>query len=198
VARGASKLVAVEHLSLDGVYQAPARIDEDTRDGFEHGGWSAAGDHPEMQKVIASYMSGGWSLLAGTTTYEDLYEGWHVRQPSSPMTQALTKVQKYVVTRNPAYKPIWANSTLVAGEGTGTVAKLKAEHDKTLIIFGSGALVRSLMADRLVDDYVLMIHPLVLGKGRRFFDESAPFTELKMIDKLITPTGVVVATYQPA
>jgi len=73
------KVVAVEHLTLDGVYQAPARRDEDDRGGFEHGGWSAAADDPEMQKAIGGYMSKGWSLLVGKTTYEDLYEGWQVR-----------------------------------------------------------------------------------------------------------------------
>jgi len=191
-----ARLVAIEHLSLDGVYQAPARLDEDTRDGFKNGGWSNAADDPRMQQVISKYMKDGWSLLAGTTTYQDLYEGWHVRQPSHPMTLALTRTQKFVVSRNAACAVPWENSTLLAGEATVTVAKLKQEHQKTLIIFGSAVLVRSLMAVGLVDELLLMVHPLVLGEGRRFFD-GAPFTKLKVADQVTTESGVMIATYQP-
>lgn len=159
-----ASIVAIEHLSLDGVYQAPARADEDTRNGFKHGAWSRASDDPQMQQIIAKYMKGGWSLLAGTTTYQDLYEGWHVRQPSHPMTQALTQTHKFVTSRNAAFQLPWENSTLLAGDATTTVAKLRGEHTKTLIVFGSAVLVRSLMQRGLVDEFVLMIHPLVLVK----------------------------------
>src|SRR2546423_1307114 len=94
------KVVAIEHLTLDGVYQAPARADEDQRDGFKYGGWSVATDDPQMQEVIGRYMTDGWSLLVGKTTYDDLYQGWQVRQPSNPITQALTNAQKFVVSRD--------------------------------------------------------------------------------------------------
>jgi dihydrofolate reductase len=193
-----SKIVAVEHLTLDGVYQAPARADEDTRGGFKHGGWSEGDHDPELQEAVGQYMGGGWALLAGRTTYEDLYEGWHVRQPSSPMTKALTDVQKFVVTRSRDYSPAWDNSTVLAGDAAQTVAKLKAEIGKPLIIFGSGELVRSLMPGQLVDDFLLMIHPIVVGQGRRLFDAALPLTKFRMTKKLITSSGVIVATYQPA
>jgi len=189
--------VAIEHVTLDGVYQAPARADEDTRDNFKHGGWSNPGNHPKMQEVIGKYMTGGWSLLAGKKTYEDLYEGWPVRQPQSPMTQALTSVQKFVASHDPNYPLPWLHSTLLAGNATETVAQLKNEHDKTLVIFGSGVLVRSLMQPGLIDELVLMIHPLVLGEGHRFFDKETPFTKLKLADQITTDTGVIIATYRP-
>jgi dihydrofolate reductase len=192
------KIVAIEHLTLDGIYQAPARPDEDTRNGFRHGGWSIAGNDQKMQEIINRYMVGGWSLLAGRTTYEDLFEAWSVRQPSNPMTLALTRVQKFVTCHDFNYNPLWENSVLLVGDATETVAKLKKEHDKTLVIFGSGALVRSLMQQRLVDEFVLMFHPLVLGEGRRFFDNEAPFTKLKLTDETITDTGVIITTYQLA
>lgn len=111
------RIVAVEHLTLDGVYQAPARPDEDTRDDFVHGGWALAGTTPRVQELIGKQMAGGWSMLVGRTTYEDLHEGWQVRQPDSPMTRALTSVQKFVVSRDPGYTPAWENSTLLAGGG---------------------------------------------------------------------------------
>lgn len=193
-----AKVVAIEHLTLDGVYQAPARPDEDTRQGFKYGGWSQSGDDPQMQQVIAKHMKGGWSLLTGATTYDDLYEGWHVRQPSHPMTVALTQTQKFVVSRNTACRLPWSNSTLLAGEGTETVAQLKQVHDKTLVVFGSAVLLRSLMARDLVDEFVLMIHPLVLGEGRRFFDNGTSFTKLKLVDELTTASGVMVASYEVA
>jgi dihydrofolate reductase len=175
------KVVAIEHLTLDGIYQAPARPDEDNRDGFPHGGWSVAGDDLKMQEIISKYMVGGWSLLVGRITYEDLFEGWPTRQPSSPMTRALTSVQKFVVCRESSYKLPWENSVLLPGEATETVAKLKKEHNKPLIIFGSG---------------LLMIHPLVLGQGRRFFHEATPFTKLKLTCQTTTETGVMIANYQ--
>jgi dihydrofolate reductase len=191
------KVVAVEHMSLDGVYQAPGRSDEDSRGNFKHGGWSAPGDDPKLQQVISKYMTGGWSLVAGRTTYEHLYEAWHVRQPTHPMTQALTNVEKFVATRDRGYQLPWENSTLLAGDAGETVAKLKAAHDKTLVIFGSGVLVRSLMEHELIDELLLMIHPVVLGDGLRFFAD-APFTKFALADELTTGTGVVVSTYQLA
>jgi dihydrofolate reductase len=151
-----------------------------------------------MQTTISRYMTGGWSLLAGRTTYEDLYEGWHVRQPTSPMTKALTSVRKFVVTRNASYRLPWANSTLVAGEGADEVARLKEELETTLIIFGSGELVRSLMGEHLVDEFVLMIHPLILGEGRRLFDDDTPYAKLSIIEALPLDTGAIVALYRSA
>lgn len=190
------RVIVVEHLSLDGVYQAPARIDEDVRDAFKHGGWSTATDAPATtQGVIGKYMQRGWRLLVGRLTYEDLYEGWHVRQPDNPMTQALTKVQKFVATRDPDYKPVWDNSTRLGRDGIDSVASLKAAGGTPLIAFGSGALVGSLMEKQLVDEFVLMIHPVVLGEGRRFFAD-APSTKLQLTDQVVADTGVIVATYR--
>ena len=177
------KVVAVEHLTLDGVYQAPGRPDEDTRDGFRYGGWgSVAGNDKKIQEAMSRHMDGGWSLLVGSTTYEDLYEAWPARQPSHPMTKALTNVQKFVASHNPNYRLPWENSILLEGDATDAVAKLKKKHDKTLIIFGSGVLVRSLMQQDLIDEFLLMIHPLVLGEGRRFFDSNTSFTKLMLTD----------------
>lgn len=87
---------------------------------------------------------------------------------------------------------------LLVGEARATVAKLKAPVDKPLIIFGAGELVRSLMQDQLIDTLILMIHPTVIGEGRRLFDDTMAFTKLVLTDKLITKTGVIVATYEPS
>lgn len=191
-----TSVVAIEHLTLDGVYQAPARPDEDPRGNFKHGGWSTATDAPETtQAVISKYMRAGWRLLVGRTTYEDLYEGWHVRQPQHPMTQALTNVQKLVASRDANYEPRWINSTRLPGDAADAVSELKAQGGTPLILFGSGVLVRSLLEKELIDELVLMIHPVVLGEGRSFF-ERAPFARFTLADQVTGNTGVLVATYR--
>jgi dihydrofolate reductase len=90
----------------------------------------------------------------------------------------------------------WQNSRLLQGDAGEAVAKLKKEHDETLVIFGSGVLVQSLMRRSLVDEYVLQIHPLVLGKGRRLFPGASPSMNLELVDTVSTPSGVIVATYR--
>jgi len=192
----ASKIIAIEHLTLDGVFQGPASAEEDTRNGFKLGGWSAAGDDPKMREAIGKYMSRGWSLLAGTRTYEDLYRAWPISRPDDPMTAALTKPEKCVVSSNSAYQLPWANSTLLAGEAAETVARLKKEHDKTLVIFGSGELVRALLKAGLIDELLLIVHPIVLGEGLRLFDQGTAYTTLKLNAQEMTETGVTIATYQ--
>ncbi|MGX8008397.1 dihydrofolate reductase family protein [Mesorhizobium sp. ORM8.1] len=148
-----------------------------------------------MQETIGSAMAGGWSLLAGRTTYEDLYEGWVVRQPASPMTKALTGARKFIVSRDASYPLRWENATLLAGEAAQTVRELKQGHDKALIMFGSGALLRTLMRHGLVDELVLMIHPLVLGDGARLFEAGQGLSKLKLASQVVTATGVAILTY---
>lgn len=195
---GSCKIVAIEHLSLDGVYQAPARADEDTRGDFRHGGWAMPGNDFKMQEAMGKCMGAGWSLLVGKTTYEDLYQAWPVSRPDNPMTQALTGVQKFVTSHDAGYHLPWDNSTLIAGDAVEKIAKLKQEHDKTLIIFGSGILVRSLMQQGLVDEFLLMIHPVVLGPGFRLFNEETSFSKFKLGESVTTATGVIIANYQLA
>ena len=139
-----SKVVAIEHLTLDGVMQGPARPDEDTRVGFEYGGWAAAGNDPLMVKGQSERMGSSWSLVVGRTTYEDLASFWP-KEPPNPFTEALNKVEKFVASTTLAEPLPWRNSTLLKSDAADAVAKLKKEHDKTLVIFGSGLLVQSLM-----------------------------------------------------
>jgi dihydrofolate reductase len=189
-----SKVVAIEHVTLDGVMQAPARPDEDTRNGFEYGGWARTGNDPAMMNVLGARMGASWSLLAGRTTYEDFADVWPKRPPN-PFTDALNKVQKFVVSTTLTEPLPWQNSTLLKGDGADAVARLKKEHDKTLVIFGSGVLVHSLMRRKLIDEFVLQIHPIVLGKGRRLFYDGSSFTNLSLVDSVTMATGVVIATY---
>ena len=193
-----SKVVVIKHLTLDGVMQGPARPDEDHRDGFEYGGWGAAAYDPAMQKVIGARMGSSWSLLVGRTTYEDFAKVWPNRPQPNPFTEALNNVEKFVASTTLTEPLPWQNSMLLKGDATDAVAKLKKDHDKTLVIFGSGVLVQSLMQRDLVDEYVLQIHPLVLGKGRRLFPDGSPLTNFSLVDSVTTGTGVINATYRPA
>ena len=192
-----SSVVVIEHLTLDGVMQAPGHPEEDPRGGFQHGGWANRNQDPAMQEVMGTYMSSAWSLLAGRTTYERFADYWPKQAPN-PFTEALNSVQKYVASTTLTEPLSWQNSTLLKGDVTDAVARLKEELDENLVVFGSGVLVRSLAGHNLVDIYVLLIYPLVLGSGRRLFVDGSVTSQLRLVDSKTTTTGVVIAIYQPA
>jgi dihydrofolate reductase len=191
------KLIVIEHLTLDGVMQAPGHPDEDPRDGFEHGGWASERQDPAMQEAMGARMSSAWSLLAGRTTYEQFADYWPKQEPN-PFTDALNRVQKYVASTTLAEPLPWQNSTLLEGDARDAVSALKDDLDENLVVFGSGVLVESLLPHALVDELLLLIHPVVLGSGRRLFPHggSSPFA-FELVDSATTRTGVVIAAYQP-
>jgi dihydrofolate reductase len=191
------RIVVVASLTLDGVMQAPGRPDEDTRGGFPHGGWAVPYTDEVMAKTMGARMTRGGVLLFGRRTYEDLYGYWP-KQPPNPYTDSLNKAEKHVVSRTLTEPLGWQNSTLVTGDVPEAVARLKASTD--IGILGSGELCRTLMAHDLIDEYVLLIHPLVLGTGRRLFPDGAPdgtaVADLELADSVTTTTGVVIANYR--
>jgi dihydrofolate reductase len=192
-----SRLVVINHVTLDGVMQAPGRADEDTRDGFPHGGWAIPNNDEAMVQAMAPRMAQGGPLLLGRRTYEALHDFWP-RQTDNPFTDALNAVQKYVVSTTLREPLPWSNSTLIGSDPAWAAAKLKEQPDGEIVVMGSGELLQTLMKHDLVDAYLLMIHPLVLGRGRRLFTEGSPFASLRLIDSVTTTTGVMIATYHPA
>ena len=158
-------------LSLDGVMQAPGRPDEDTRDGFAHGGWAVPYMDEVMGRFAAQGMGGPGSLLLGWRTYEDFHSFWP-HQTDNPFTEVLDDTRKYVASTTLREPLPWRNSTLLAGDAADAVARLREQPGDDLTVLGSGELVRSLMRRDLVDEYVLQIHPLVLGAGRRLFPRA--------------------------
>jgi dihydrofolate reductase len=191
-----SKIIAIDHFTLDGVIQGPASPDEDRRDGFEYGGWAGQQNNPALQKAVGARMGSEWSLLAGRRTYEHFFKVWPKMPKPNPFTDVLNRVDKFVVSTTLSEPLPWENSHLLQGDGADAVRQLKAKHDKTLVIFGSGALVQSLMQADLVDEFVLQIHPVVLGKGHRLFDTGVPRTEFTLVCSEAMSSGVIVATYQ--
>jgi dihydrofolate reductase len=185
------RIVVINHLTLDGVMQAPGRLDEDTRDGFAHGGWAQERNDPAMFARIGRHMNERTALLLGRRTYEHFHAFWPTQD--HPFARALTQMPKHVATRTLSEPLPWENSQLF----TGDAAALKAEHDGDIVIMGSGELIRSLIPENVIDEYLLMTHPIVLGEGRRMF---APRTEatLRLVDSQAAATGVVISTYRPA
>jgi dihydrofolate reductase len=190
-----SKLVVVNHVTLDGVMQAPGRPDEDPRGGFEHGGWAAPRIDDVIGRAMGERMAQGGPLLLGRRTYEDFYGFWP-NQKDNPYTEALNRTQKYVASTTLSEPLPWSNSTLLEGDAAEAVATVKKQSAEDIGVLGSGELLQSLMRRDLIDEYVLMIHPLVLGTGRRLFAEGSPCSALQLIDSVTATTGVVIATYQ--
>lgn len=187
------KVVVFTNLTLDGVMQAPGRPDEDRRDGFEYGGWATP--YAAMAQAGDSTPSTS-ALLLGRRTYEDFYSFWP-NQTNNPYTELLNNMQKYVASTTLSEPLSWNNSTLLKGDAAEAVAKLKQESDNDFLVMGSGVLIQSLMRRSLVDEYILLIHPLVLGSGRRLFPDGGTFAALRLVNAKTTTNGVVIATYQP-
>src|SRR6266545_5558089 len=189
------RIIVMNQLTLDGVMQGPGRPDEDTRDGFEQGGWAVPHSDEAMVAKMGERMGGDPAFLFGRRTYEDLLATWNAR--GGPFKDALNNARKYVASSNPATRLDWPNSTLLHGDIPTAVANLKQSSATNLVIMGSGVLIGSLMTADLIDEYLLMIHPLVLGTGRRLFAGGTQ-ASLRLVDSSTTSKGVLIATYEPA
>lgn len=186
-----------ENVTLDGVLQGPAAGDEDPRGGFTAGGWAHGYADEVSMQFATEGMSGGGGLLFGRRTYEHLLHAWTTTTEPNPFTEFLVNTPKYVVSRSAGTTLGHPNSILLAGEAAETVAALKERVDAALTILGSGELVRTLHAARLIDSYALQIHPIVLGSGTRLF-EAADRVDLTLERSIPTTTGVLIAQYRPA
>jgi dihydrofolate reductase len=193
-----SRVVVTNHVTLDGVMQSPSGRDEDRRGGFEHGGWAPPYNDSVMGAVMGEGMAKGGALLFGRRTYESFASYWPHQGDDNPFAAVLNGRQKYVASRTLKEPLLWSNSTLLEGDAADAVAALKQQPGQDLAVLGSGDLIQSLMRRGLIDEYVLTIHPLVLGSGRRLFADGGAHAALRLVDATTTTTGVVIATYQPA
>ncbi len=193
-----SNVVVINHVTMDGVMQSPGRAEEDTRDGFTHGGWSSR--NADDQVVAATYArveeGGGLQLLLGRRSYQGMLGYWNTQD--SPFKEGLNNAPKYVASRTLAEPLPWPNSTLLRGDVGNAVTELKRTLSGDLTVMGSGELIHTLMRDDLIDEYLLFVHPLVLGTGRRLFGDGSPPASLNLIESATTKTGVVIARYETA
>lgn len=193
------KVIVNEFLTLDGVMQAPGGTDEDRDGGFEHGGWQMPYLDDLAQKSIVEGMADAGGFLLGRRTYEIFAGYW----PTAPEEEAavagpLNSLPKYVASRTLIDPLEWQNSTVLEGEVAEAVAALKRESGNDLHVIGSGELVQTLMHRDLVDEFRLMINPIVVGSGKRLFRDDSDRKPLRLVDGAISSTGVVIATYETA
>jgi dihydrofolate reductase len=190
-------VMAFTHVTLDGVMQGPGREDEDHRGGFTSGGWGRGGNDPVMGSFVAAGMARTTALLLGRWTYESFFAFWPHQPQPNPFTSVLDNSRKFVASRTLKAPLAWKNSTLLEGDACDAVATLKRDPAMNLLILGSGELTRSLFKAGLVDELLLMVHPLVLGTGRKLFGDDGVPSSLQLIETKPTTTGVIIASYRP-
>jgi dihydrofolate reductase len=194
-----SVLEVVNHLSLDGVMQAPAGTDEDRSGGFEHGGWATRYFDDVQGEYMGSRMSGGGSgaLLMGRRTYDKMASFWPKQPEDNMIRQVMTRATKYVVS-NTLQEPLeWENTVVLSGDGVEAVTALKEREDRRIVLLGSAELIHALLPAGLIDSLLLTIHPLVLGTGKRLFPDDA-YAEFELADSKPTTTGVLITRYERA
>jgi len=191
------KLAVVEFVTLDGVMQGLGGPDEDRQGGFDHGGWGA----PYGDEVLAPRAGEGigrtTAYLFGRRTYEHMAAHWPHQPADDPIAASLNTTPKYVASRT-RRRLDWASSHLLDGDVTQAVRTLKTQEDGFITVLGSGNLVQTLLAEDLVDTLRILLHPLVLGTGKRLFGQTPHPLPLRLVDNTTTTTGVVLLTYERA
>jgi dihydrofolate reductase len=192
------RVIVSTFLTLDGVMQAPGGADEDRSGGFEHGGWQMQYFDEAAGKAVFEGMAASDGFLLGRKTYEIFAAFWPSAPNDDPFAATMNGLPKYVASTTLKEPLEWNNSRLIKGDVAEEVAKLKAQPGKDLQVIGSGDLAQTLREHDLVDEYRLMVHPIVLGSGRRLFRDGSAMTALRLVDSTTTSTGVLILTYQPA
>jgi dihydrofolate reductase len=184
-------------LTLDGVMQAPGGPDEDTDGGFTHGGWSFPYGDQDFGAAVAGWFGRASAFLLGRRTYQIFASYWPtVTDPNDPVASKLNALPKYVASAT-LRSADWNNSTLLGGDVTAEVAKLKERPGDELQVHGSGQLAQALIEDDLVDEYRLLYFPVHLGSGKKLFRDGARPAALRLIQATATSTGVIIARYAP-
>ncbi len=191
------QLAVIEFITLDGVMQGLGSPDEDRDGGFEYGGWGAAYGDATLGKKAEQGMTTTTGYLLGRKTYEKMAAHWPQESDENPIAAHLNSTPKYVVTST-LRRLDWAGSRILEGDVVEAVNDLKAQGDGTIAVLGSGLLVQTLIANDLIDEYRLFLHPLVLGTGKRLFRETARPLRMRLTDCTPTGTGVLLLSYQPS
>jgi dihydrofolate reductase len=188
------KIVVSEFVSLDGVMQAPGGKDEDTTGGFTHGGWTHPYWHDELGAHFAQVMSECDAMLLGRKTWQGHGGAFEPMPDGDPFGDVMNKMPKYVVSTTLTDVSAWRNSTLINSEVIEKIRALKAQPGKNIIIDGSSVLIHTLAQHDLIDEYLLIVYPLVLGGGKKVFPEGLR-RNLRLVEARSVPSGVVLTHY---
>src|SRR5688500_5488027 len=201
------KLTTMTQVTVDGVMQGNGSAsDEDRRNGFERGGWAMGVFDNETMTFINQTYQRADAFLFGRRTYELFAGYWGAEERARaaaedprnhPITDALNTKPKYLVS-NTLTEPRWANTTVLSGDVAAAIGELKAKPGGELQVHGSGALIRWLLDNHLVDEINLFTYPVVVGQGTRLFPDTGPDTALELLESRVTPGGVIIQVYRPA
>lgn len=191
------KLMASMMLSLDGVYQGPGGPDEDRRDGFDRGGWTASHADADMWQFLTAMFERADAFLLGRRTWEIFAGYWPQHDSGDPVSHGLNVLPKYVPSTT-LTDPGWPNTRVISGDVEAAVRDLKSQPGRELQVHGSGALLRWLLERDLVDELNVRLVPVVVGDGLRLFPDDGPSHDLALVDSRAMPSGVMVLTYRMA
>jgi len=190
------KITVAEFVSLDGVMQAPGGAEEDTDGGFAYGGWTGPYWHDDIGATILQELSQSDTLLLGRKTWQTHAEAFEPTPAGDPFADVLNNLRKYVVSTTLKSADAWRNSTIISENVLDEVRKLKAQPGKDIYVDGSSVLVHTLAQSDLVDEYSLLVFPILLGSGKRVFPDGF-YAGLKLIETKSFPSGVILLRYQP-
>lgn len=188
------KLLVTTFVSLDGVMQAPGGSDEDRDGGFEHGGWAVPYLDEELIRVMAKLTNRADALLLGRKTYDIFAAAWPLAETDDPIGAKMNSVRKYVASRT-LNAVSWQNATLLSGDVPDAVGKLKQGAGGEIQVHGSGGLVQTLVEHDLVDEFHLLVFPVLIGSGKRLFGAGTVPAGLKLLDTRTSRSGVVISSY---
>jgi dihydrofolate reductase len=190
------RLIAITQVTLDGVMQAPGGPQEDPTNGFTDGGWAMHFGDDVLRGIISETIAGRFDMLLGRRTYE-IFAAYWPNQGDNPIAKAFNKAAKYVASHSLDHLG-WVNSRLISGDVVDEVRRLKVSDGPELHIWGSGKLLQTLIAAEVVDEHRLWVVPIVLGRGKRLFENGLPPRTFTLVETRSTSTGVLVNSYRPA
>ena len=190
------RLIVSTFASFDGIMQAPGGPEEDPTGGFTLGGWMFAYGDESMDFSASGFDGKNREVVLGRRTYEIFEAYWPYQPDNHPIAKTLNAAKKYVASRTSTTLH-WNNSTLLHGDVVSAISALKTQPGPNLQIIGSGNLIQTLQAASLIDEYNVWTFPVVLGRGRRLFGETAKPSALRLVRSQVTTTGVVMSTYAP-
>lgn len=189
-------VIAITQVSLDGVMQGPGGPDEDRSNGFTEGGWAMPFVDDEAGKIIDEIISRDFDLLLGRRTYE-IWVGYWPKHVDNPIGAAFDKATKFVVTRTLDHLD-WKNSQRIDGDVVEKIRELKTSDGPELHVWGSSKLLQTLIAADLIDEHRIWVFPVLLGEGKRLFENGVPPRGFTLVGTRSTPSGVIANTYRPA